>query len=238
MSADCYFCTALQTGPADPFGACFVCSAFACIGCGNRVPRRARFLCNLCFTKVVLLPSGGLPPGSGGGGGLPEPPDGPDDDGISAVAAPHTVFASSAEFEALMPRLAAETEGQRAVFHADGAIDAVLERARDYGFVEEQRRRIDADIGYVRYDDAAEAAWRADALAGARELARHAEEAQAHRRLKPSLLADAFGVAAASIRLAPGETPSPERLALLPDRRLRFVVGIAIPADAPRMATT
>ena len=44
--------------------------------------------------------------------------------------------------------------------------------------------------------------------------------------------ADAFGVAHWSIGVPLGEEPTPQRLALLPDKRLRFVIAYAMPSFA------
>lgn len=225
MTATCYRCTTLRTSPSgEPFGACLRCQSFACITCGVRAAGVSRFYCVLCKSGITLLPSGGLPPtggpgGSDPGGGGPggAPPAGPGD-----VVAP---YESTAHFEALEPLLAEYTVDERHYYHDQ--IDRFLEAAAEYAFDEARREEIDRAIGYERPDDLAEQALRGDLRRGAQRLARDVEAAEARGLIRRDLLADAFGVAQWAIGISAGAPVPPERLALLPDERLRFVVGAA-----------
>ena len=218
----------------DPAGACDQCSSFACTLCGARVPKRSRYLCVLCFPSLVLLPSGGLPPGG------PDPPPGgtpvggPSPDAPSggpAATARASLFEGTQEFEVLMPYLAESSGRERDFFH-EGGVDEAFRAATDYGFEETRRHEIDKIVGYERYSDEVEAARRRDALRGAQLLSRQVSAAEASGDLHKDLVADAFGVAHWSIAVAIGEQPSPDRLALLADERLRFVIGTGMPARA------
>jgi hypothetical protein len=74
MSAACYRCVALDLDPpGEPFGVCLKCSSLMCRTCGNRIPKRARFFCVICFPEIMLLPSAGL---GGSGSWPPTPPPG------------------------------------------------------------------------------------------------------------------------------------------------------------------
>lgn len=130
-----------------------------------------------------------------------------------------------------MPALAEATWSERAFFRGN-EVRAALSDADGYAFDVARREELDRRSGYLGYDDEAEEARRRDALAGAQRLARDAQAAQARDVLREDLLADAFGVAAWSIGVKPGEDPGPERLAMISDERLRFVLGFAMPATA------
>jgi hypothetical protein len=233
MAATCYRCTyEAADPPGDPFGVCKICSSLMCRNCGNRVPKRPRFLCVICIPSAVLLPSAGLPPAGDGppgggepGGGDPDPHD-PSGGGGGAEA----VFANSREFERLMPDFAAESSTHRKFFREE--VPKVLERAREYAFDQVRREDIDAEIGYGGYSDEEEEERRREAMGGAQLLSRHVEGAESEGVLHRVLLADAFGMAAWSIGIPPDSEAPPERLALLADPRLRFVLGYAAPSIA------
>ncbi len=224
MTATCFRCTELSLPSGEPFGACLHCNAFACITCGVRTAKISRFYCVSCKSGLTLLPSGGLPPtgGPGGPGGTGGGPSGPPAGGPDASVAPYN---GSEEFELLEPRLAENTREAREVYH--DFIDLFLATARDYAFDAIKREDTDRAVGYDRYSDPVEEALRADLLEGAQQLARDIEAAQAAGTLRSDLLADAFGVAQWATGVPAGEPVPPERLAMLPDARLRFVVGAA-----------
>jgi hypothetical protein len=174
-----------------------------------------------------LLPSGGLersgePPG---GGGSSEPSGG--------GPAREEIFVSTREWEQLEPELAELTAEDRAFFH-EGALAVTLERAHSYAFDEARREDLNAEVGWEVLDDAEEQRRRDEALLGAQMLARALQGATARGSLRPELLADAFGVAcwAIGVRAGRGEIVSEERLSLLADIRLRFVIGMAMPVVA------
>jgi hypothetical protein len=157
----------------------------------------------------------------------------PGDSGGAAASAP--VFASSAEFEVLMPVLAEETHDYRRQFRGAG-LRAMLARGRDYAFDQASREQINEALGYSDLADAVEEERRREALDGARLLLRDVEAARANELLHEGLLGDAFGIAAWAIGVRPGEEAVPERLALLADLRLRFVLGFAAPAATATLA--
>lgn len=228
MVATCYRCVSHgDITPGEPFGACDVCSSFACIKCGVRVKVICEFKCVTCYPGSVLLPQAGLGPAGGGPGGGGPPGGGPSGGGPSETR----LFASTEEFEVLEPVLAEMTRSERGYYGHD--VGHFLGIARDYAFDEARREEIDRGLGYEGYVDAVEQARRADMLAGARRLARDVEAAAAADRLRADLLADAFGVAQYAIGVPPGEAVPPERLATLRDQRLRFVVGAAAVATGP-----
>ena len=134
-----------------------------------------------------------------------------------------------------MPDLAEASSRERDFFH-EGGVDEALRAASDYGFEETRRHEIDKALSYERYSDEAEAVRRRDALQGAQLLARDVRAAEASGGLQKDLIADAFGVAHWSIAVPIGEQPAPQRLALLADERLRFVIGTAMPARASAIA--
>jgi hypothetical protein len=232
MTATCYRCAALNLSPpGEPFGTCLHCNSFACRTCGVRAAKVCRFYCLSCKSGLTLLPSGGLPPtggggtgGSGGSGGSGGPPTaGPG--GTGGAATPGAPYASTEEFEALEPELAGNTRGERSFYRR--FIEHFLAAPSEYAFDEAKRQDTDRAIGYERYSDPVEEALRADLLSGAQRLARDIEAARAGGALRPDLLADAFGVSQWAIGIPAGEQVPPERLAMLPDERLRFVVGAA-----------
>jgi hypothetical protein len=128
-----------------------------------------------------------------------------------------------------MPDLAEATSGSRDFFRRD--VESIAERAAAYARNEAERKTIDMMAGYVGHMEEEEER-REETKRGAQLLIRQVEEARAEERLREDLLADAFGVAAWSIGVKPGATVAPERLALLGDVRLRFIVGYAAPAVA------
>jgi hypothetical protein len=221
MPATCYRCIALGQAPGEPFGACQHCTSFACSTCGVRAAGVSRFYCVTCKSGLTLLPSGGLPPtgggGPGGGGPAAPAPLGPGD-----VVAP---YAGTAHFQLLEPALAESSRAERDYYHRD--IERFLAAPRDYAFDEAKRADTDRAVGYERYGGEVEQALRSDLLDGAQRLARDIDAAAAAGRIRPDLLADAFGVAQWAIGVRAGEAVPPERLAMLPDQRLRFMVGAA-----------
>ncbi|HET7486173.1 MAG TPA: hypothetical protein VFJ64_12460 [Solirubrobacterales bacterium] len=237
MPATCYRCAyENEYPPGDPFGVCQECSIMACQSCGNRVPGRSRFVCLICFPESVLLPDAGLPrfrEGPPGGGGHLRDPDLPDDGGGGEAVEP--VFASSAEFETLMPLLAEETQANREQFRGAG-MRAILQLGRDYSFDEATRHQINERIGYTEVVDEVEEERRREALNGARRLLRDVDAARANEIFRPDLLADAFGLASWAIGVPPGSVVPLERLVLLDDLRLRFVLGYASPATMVTVA--
>jgi len=134
-------------------------------------------------------------------------------------------YESTAHFEAVEPGLAESTAEARRWYHE--YVASFLDLATDYAFNEERRARIDRIVGYEQPDDPVEEALRADLLRGAQRLMRDVEAAEASGRLRRDLIADAFGVAQWAIGVPPGKPVPPERLAMLADDRLRFVVGAA-----------
>jgi len=144
------------------------------------------------------------------------------------------VFPDSRQFEELMPDLAEATSGSRDFFRRD--VERIAERAAAYARNEVERREIDQMAGYEGHLEEEEER-REEAMQGAQLLIRNVETARAKERLREDLLADAFGVASWSIGVQPGATVTPERLALLGDVRLRFIVGYAAPAIAASVAT-
>jgi hypothetical protein len=235
MPATCYRCIAEDIEPpGDPFGVCLKCSSMMCRTCGNRIPKRARFFCVICFPEIVLLPSAGLgeaeswppsgpggprrPRGGGGGGGMAE-----------------AVFIDSTEFETLMQDLAEATRDSRDFFRRE--VRTVTEYAAAYAKQEAERKAINEITDYSGHLEEEEER-REEALQGAQQLIRHVELARAEERLREDLLADAFGVAAWSIGVKPGDRVPAERLALLGDLRLRFIVGYAAPAVASSVVTS
>jgi hypothetical protein len=235
MSATCYRCTALKADPGEPFGSCLYCGSFACATCGVRVAGISRFYCVSCKAGVTLLPSGGLPPtgGGGGGGGTPRGggPAGDRDHEASELAVP---YASSAEFEVLEPTLAENTRSDRAYYH--GSVEQFLAMPSEYAYNEAVREQIDSVSGYRGYEDEVEQALRSDLRGGAQRLARDLEWASARDLLRPGLIADAFGVAQWATGVRAGQQVPPERLWMLPDQRLRFIVGAAAVAAGPVLA--
>lgn len=228
MSATCYRCTALKEGPGEPFGSCLYCGSFACVTCGVRVAGISRFYCVSCKAGVTLLPSGGLPPtgggGGGGGGGSPRG-GGPSGEGDPEVIELVVPYGSSAEFEVLEPTLAENTRSDRDYYH--GSVEQFLAIPGEYAYNEAVREEIDGVSGYRTYEDEVEQALRSDLRGGAQRLARDLEWASARELLRPGLIADAFGVAQWAIGVRAGEQVPPERLWMLPDQRLRFIVGAA-----------
>jgi hypothetical protein len=185
----------------------------------------------MCYSSAVLLPAAGLPgtpggpsgPGGLGPAGGPGPQGDPDE-----LAAPLT---SSAQFVAVEPVLAANSAAERYYYQAD--IERFRTLARDYAVDEARREEIDARLGYERYASEEEEARRADLRAGSQRLLRDLERAEADGRLRRDLLADAFGVAQYAIGIPAGEEVPLERLVLLADSRLRFIVGAAAVATGP-----
>jgi hypothetical protein len=59
----------------------------------------------------------------------------------------------------------------------------------------------------------------------AERILREVESAETAGMLSRDLLGDAFGVAAWAIEAAPGTEPNEQRVALLADERLRFVIS-------------
>lgn len=228
MPATCYRCITLDLDPiGEPFGVCSNCSIMACRTCGNRLRKAARFRCRLCYPETVLLPSGGLAhSGEPPGGGEPSEPFG-------GGPSREEIFLNTGEWERLESELAELTADDRAFFH-EGALALVFERAHGYAFDEARREDLNAEVGWEVLDEAEEQRRRAEALVGAQLLARGLQEARASETLRPELLADAFGVAcwAIGVRAGRGEIVSEERLALLADLRLRFVIGTAMPVIA------
>ena len=230
--ATCYRCTVEGTDPpGDPFGVCDICSALACISCGVRVAGLSRFKCVMCYSSAVLLTAAGLrgaPKGpSDPGGSSPAAGSGPQADPDELAVA----FTSSAQFVAAEPLLAGNSASERDYYRRD--IERFMTLARDYAVDEARREQIDARLGYGRYASEEEEARRADLRAGSQRLLRDLEQADAEARLKRDLLADAFGVAQSAIGVPPGEEVPLDRLLLLEDSRLRFIVGAAAVATGP-----
>jgi hypothetical protein len=103
----------------------------------------------------------------------------------------------------------------------------------EYASDQVAREQANEAVGYQGYAGEVESSLRADFLAGAQRLARDINAADAAGQLRTDLLADAFGVAQWAIGVPAGEQVPPERLALLPDERLRFTVGLAAAAMGP-----
>jgi hypothetical protein len=122
--------------------------------------------------------------------------------------------------------LLAEHSAEAREWHRD-LVDDILVLSRDYAFDEAPRQDTDAAVGYERYDDAVEQALRQDLLLGAQRLARDVRAAEGAGTIRKPVLADAFGVAQWAIGVPAGQQVPPARLAMLPDERLRFVVGAA-----------
>jgi hypothetical protein len=228
MPATCYRCVSFNEDPVgEPFGVCTECSSLACRNCGNRLPGGGLFRCVLCYPETILLPAAGLEGGRrppGGGDGLAEPPG----SGLELIAA------STPDWEAVDRELAEKTAGERRFFHEE-ALGLMLDGVERYASDEVRREDLNAQVNWEVFDDPAENRRRSEALAGAQWLARSVEGAQANERLRPDLLADAFGVACWAIQLHPqaGETASPDQLSLLADVRLRFAIGMAMPVPNP-----
>jgi hypothetical protein len=198
-----------------------MCGSFACGTCGNCPANIGLFYCVICAPGLTLLPSGGFPPTGEGPGGGPGP-SGPPSGGPGDVVGP---YESSEQFEKLESVLAYNTSTERRYYHDH--IERFLELPAEYSFDEARRERIDQDLDYQRPGVPAEQALRADFRRAAQRLTRDIEAANAGQRLREGLVADAFGVAQWAIGV-PAGTPAPqERLGMLRDERLRFIVGTA-----------
>lgn len=232
MPATCYRCISHNEDPVgEPFGVCSTCSALACRECGNRLAGGGAFRCVLCYPETILLPAAGIERGGrppGGGGGDPARPSG-GDPGLEVIVV------NTPDWEARERELADKTAAERRYFH-EGALDVTLEEVRRYAFDEARREAVNAEVDWEVLDDAAENQRREEALLGAKLLALSIREAKANDRLRPDLLADAFGVACWAINLHPqdGESASSGQLSLLGDPRLRFAIGMAMPTPAAR----
>ena len=230
MPATCYRCITV-TGvhpPGEPFGVCESCNAFACVHCGNRVPKLSIFKCRMCLASLVLfagLGGPGPPPSGPGGGGQP---------GGGQPLMPHEPvlpYGTRAECEELEPTLAEQAYAERQYYH--NGVKRFLGMADEYAFDVARRQDIDRASGYAGYDDEVAAAHRADLLRGAQQLARDARTAEPAVALRPALVAEPFWLAQHAIDVPAGEDVAPVRLALLSDGRLRFVVGAAAVATGP-----
>jgi hypothetical protein len=187
---------------------------------------------------LTLLPSGGLPPTGGptgggwGGGGAVGPSGGEGGDGEPEAAL--AAFQSSEEFTALEPDLAERSLADREYYH--GSPELFTDWPRDYAYDAAAQEQINAAIGYVETSGAVAEALRADFRDGAQRLTRDIAAARARSVFRVDVLADAFGVAQWAIGVRAGDPAPPDRLAMLPDSRLRFVVGAAAVSAGPTVA--
>ena len=197
------------------------------------MPVISLFKCVTCYPSSVLLSVSGLGPGPSGGG--PAGPGGADPSGggggPGGLNQEVTPFRSTAEFEALQPNLAENSRAERTYYHGD--IQRFLGMAHEYAFDEARRDEIDANLAYSGYSDEVESARRADLRGGAQRLVRDLQAAEAAGRVRHDLIADAFGVAQYAVGIPAGEEVPLERLAMLSDPRLRFIIGAAAVATGP-----
>ena len=231
MSA-CYRCEMVTAGSGEPIGVCDMCSAFACSPCGARIPGVSKFRCGICWPAVLLL-SAGVAPGPEGGGsggsgtpsGQPRPPGGGGGGGVEVAA-----FADTEEFETLVPTLARESGVSRYDWRKviDGVVRELLRIHEGDG-----RTVVDELVEQRREDAEQEPNLTMLSSVGAGiTLAEQVSDARRAKRLKPELIADALGVASWAINVDVGTQPSADRLGLLTDERIIFVVGFLSPAYA------
>ena len=213
----------------EPLGVCDMCSSLACSPCGARIPGVAKFRCALCWPAVLLLPAG-VGPGpeeeqGGGGSGRPVlPTDGP---GGGGGAPAQRTIKRTEDFEELVPALARESGIARANWRhvIDDVISELLTIAKGQGGADQL---IERHAGSTEEPDVA----MLSSVDAGMLLASQVREAKRTGHLKPELMADALGVASWAINTEVGFQPKPDRLAMLADARMMFVVGFLSPAIA------
>lgn len=218
----CYRCLVVlaeREPPREPVAVCRRCGLMTCARDGAVDENYPRFICGVCEIGRVSE-SGGLPPeppgprGGGGGGGeigpRPDrPPEGPGGGGGAYV--------DTADFELRKPGLAAASQQHRERWHRD--IDQLLPELIELGTNETARALAAEHLG----DELGLAHVHETAILLSSQLA----AARDNERLKPALLADAFGLGTWVIGAAPDEEPTAAQLAHLPDPRLRLVLGFS-----------
>ena len=218
--ASCFKCAVDQaTGAADPIGTCGDCSSLACFDHGTRLKAGREFKCVLCVTTDMIdLATGSIihdtydPPGGGDSGAVVA---GPDDDGGGAGAEPSRTAHEEFESHLLTQRIADASAEHRA--WASQAIEALLERTRAFGD-DSQRPTMLAEIA-VTSNERTRLAIEAAGLETIQTLA-------STDGLDYELLADAVGVANWAIGEKPGAEMSVERIDLVRDRRVRFLLRV------------
>jgi hypothetical protein len=227
--SECYRCQTITSGSGDPVGVCDMCSSFACSPCGARIPGLSLFRCAICWPSVLLISSGVGPQSGGGpsgGSGTPVDPAGPSGGGGGVSV---RVVSSTEQFEELVPSLANESKTFRDDWRKEmGDIVASLERLHDGG-----RYALD-QLVEKRKADTQEAPNipMLNSLDAGPILGKQVSDAKSREELDRDLFADALGVASWAINVPVGAQPAPDRLALLSDTRITFVVGFLSPAFA------
>jgi hypothetical protein len=228
--SECYRCQTITAGTGDPVGVCDMCSSFACASCGTRIPGLSLFRCAICW-PAVLVTSAGIAPwsggGPGGGSGAPVGPTSPSGGGGGGTSA--RIFDSTDEFEALVPTLANESGISRYDWRKNIS-DVVLSLHR----VHEGGKDALDQLVHARKADTQEEPNVAmlSSLPSGLVVASQVSDAEDRGELNRDLFADALGVASWAINVAVGEQPRAERLALINDPRVTFVIGFMSPAFA------
>jgi hypothetical protein len=225
--ASCYRCAYVTGAGGEGVGVCGLCGALACRVDGVRMPVSSQFRCAMCVSKVLWY-SGGLGPPPGGGGGPSAPvrtPSDPDGGGGGVYAVKE--YLSAEHFSETAPEIAVESFEQRTDWRQ--LVHKVLEQLAAFADSPAEQARV-VQMAAEQHAEEEAPTWRLRRveLIG-RELSfevRHAVD------LDTDLIADALGVASWAIDVPVGVDPPPNRLRLLADSRLEFVIAYCAPALA------